>query len=236
MRLLQHDRTVRETLPWFIISLSFFIAATAAGFGIVSLFSSYGEFFLPPEIQKSLSRGELWTNVLSNAHVSGGTQIIANNIIVTAKAFGFGIFFGLPSILIVLFNGWHLGSIFAATAKFNMHLSLLQFVSNHGVLELTVTVFAGALGLRTGISFFALPRGSRLSHFISCFWDSFNSMIICCLWLFVCGIIESQLSPYMANAKPHIIFIPVSLSIGTGLLLLNILFHHGVKRYGSRRN
>jgi uncharacterized membrane protein SpoIIM required for sporulation len=236
MRLLQHDITARETLPWFIISLSLFIAATAAGYGIVTLFSSYGEFFLPPDVQKSLARGELWTNILTNSPVSGGTQIIANNIFVTIKAFGLGIFFGLPSLLIVLFNGWHLGSIFAATTKFQMHTSLLQFVLNHGVLELTITVFAGALGLRTGISFFALPGGSRLAHFISCFWDSFNSIVICSLWLFVCGIIESQLSPHMANAKPHSIMIPVSLSIGIGLLLVNLLFHHGVKRHGSRKN
>jgi uncharacterized membrane protein SpoIIM required for sporulation len=233
-RLSLHHRTVRESLPYFIISLSLFIAATVAGFSIVNYFSHYGEFFIPENIQESLSRGELWTNMLNSRPVSGGSQIIINNVVVSLKAFGFGIIAGLPSIFIVLFNGWHLGSIMAATHKFNMASSLIQFVSNHGILEILIIIFSCALGMRVGLSFFSIPRGFRFSYFASRFWESFNSMIIVSCWLFLCGIVESQVSPHIANMKPHSVMIPVSLLIGIGVFSLYLVVHHGI-RYDSKK-
>ncbi|HEY1406842.1 MAG TPA: stage II sporulation protein M, partial [Spirochaetota bacterium] len=221
-RLALHHQTVIDTLPYFLITLSLFITASAAGYAVVSHFSHYGEFFIPEEIQENLSRGILWTNILSDNPVAGGSQIILNNIVVSMKTFGFGVIFGLPSTALVLFNGWNLGSIMSATHQFRMSASLTQFVLNHGVMEISVILFSGALGLRLGLSFFAMPKGSRLAFFSSRFWESLNSMVIFCLWLFVCGIIESQVSPRMANTKPHIVMIPVAALIGTSVVLLYI--------------
>jgi len=228
-----HHRTVIDAMPYFIITLALFITSAVAGFAVVSHFSHYGEFFIPQNIQEDLSKGILWTNVLSDDPVSGGSQIILNNVVVSLKTFGLGIIVGLPSAMLVLFNGWHLGSTFSATHQFGMAPSLLQFVLNHGVMEISVILFSGALGLRLGLSFFAIPKGNRLAFFSSRFWESINSMIIFCLWLFVCGIIESQVSPHMANTKPHTLMIPVSALIGIGVVLLYILIHHGV-RYGKK--
>jgi len=232
-RLALHHRTVKDTMPFFIITLAFFITSAVAGYSVITHFSRYGEFFIPQNIQEDLSKGILWTNVLSDDPVSGGSFIILNNIVVSMKTFGFGIIAGLPSALLVLFNGWHLGSTFAATHQFGMASSLLQFVLNHGVMEISVILFSGALGLRLGLSFFSMPKGSRLAFFSSRFWESVNSMVIFCLWLFVCGIIESQVSPHMANTKPHSLMIPASILIGISVVLLYILIHHGV-RYGRK--
>ncbi|HNX60879.1 MAG TPA: stage II sporulation protein M, partial [Spirochaetota bacterium] len=127
-RLALHHRTVKDTMPFFIITLAFFITSAVAGYSVITHFSRYGEFFIPQNIQEDLSKGILWTNVLSDDPVSGGSFIILNNIVVSMKTFGFGIIAGLPSALLVLFNGWHLGSTFAATHQFGMASSLLQFV------------------------------------------------------------------------------------------------------------
>jgi uncharacterized membrane protein SpoIIM required for sporulation len=227
-KLALHHRTVISTMPYFVIVLSLFAVSAIVGFSIVTYFSHYGEFFLPQNIQEQLSRGNLWTNILSKDPISGGSQIIMNNILVSLKVFGLGILAGLPSVLMILFNGWQIGSIFAGTHQFGMSAHLLQFVLNHGVMEITIVLFSGALGLRLGLSFVSVPAGKRLSHFAGRFWESVNSMIIFCLWLFVCGIIESQVSPVMANTTPHYVMIPVSAIIGISIVLLYTLIHHGV--------
>jgi uncharacterized membrane protein SpoIIM required for sporulation len=231
-----HDSTVKETMPHFFIMLSLFIAATAAGYGIVSIFSSYGEYFLPKQVTDQLSQGILWTNVLEDKPVIGGSGIIINNIFVTLNAYFYGLLLGLPSVLIVLFNGWHLGSVFAATQKFDMHLSLLQFVSNHGILEISIILFAGALGLRTGLSFFTAPRGMKMSTIAVRFWESINSIFILCFWLFACGLVESLVSPFISKLKPHGFAVTIALCIGFSLFSLNILVHHGAFYYANKRN
>jgi uncharacterized membrane protein SpoIIM required for sporulation len=230
-----HDSTVKETLPHFFITLSLFVAAAAAGYGIVSIFSSYGEYFLPKQITDQLSQGILWTNVLEDKPVTGGSGIIINNIFVTLNAYFYGLLLGLPSVIIVLFNGWHLGSVFAATQKFDMHLSLLQFVSNHGILEISIILFAGALGLRTGLSFFTAPRGMKMSTIAVRFWESINSIFILCIWLFACGLVESLVSPFISKLKPHGLAVIIALSIGFSLFALNILVHHGAFYHARKR-
>jgi uncharacterized membrane protein SpoIIM required for sporulation len=230
-----HNSTVIETMPHFFIMLSLFIAAAAAGYGIVSIFSSYGEYFLPKQITDQLSQGILWTNMLEDNPVTGGSNIIINNILVTLNAYFYGLVLGLPSVLIVLINGWHLGSIFAATQKFNMHLSLLQFVSNHGILEISIILFSGALGLRTGLSFFTAPWGMKMSTIAVRFWESINSIFILCCWLFACGLVESLVSPFMSKLKPHGFAVILSLCVGFSLFTLNILVHHGVYYHANRR-
>ena len=226
LRMMQHDRTVRNVMPWFLITLSFFAAAATAAFGVVSVFSAHGEFFLPEQVLLSLQRGQLWTNVLSDKPVSGGINIIMNNVLVSFRTFVSGILLGIPSLLLVLYNGWHLGSILSVTAKFGMAAKLLQFVFNHGFLEITIILFSGALGLKTGISFFSLPAALRFQYFVTCFQDSLNSVIVFAFWLFVCGIVECRLSPFFANLLRHTLMLPLSCATGLLLLGLYIIVHH----------
>lgn len=234
MRIIQHDMTVRATMPWFLLVVALFALSTVASFSIVSLFTSYGEYFLPDKIVDSLQRGELWTNMLGKRPVSGALGIILNNVIVSARVFLSGVVFGIPSMISVLYNGWHLGSVFAITAKFHMALRLLQFVLGHGILEITVIIFSGALGMRCGLSFFSLAPSLRFQYFVSCFQDALNSIFVLSFWLVLCGIVESGISPHLANMLPHTLMVPVSLSLGVFVLGLYIYIHHGGIHFGRK--
>ncbi|HPY03861.1 MAG TPA: stage II sporulation protein M [Spirochaetota bacterium] len=235
-RLRIHHETMSSAFPWILMFAVLFTSAALAAFASTSLFTHYGEFFLPQHIQENLSRGELWTNVLSEDPVSGGVGIIVNNVLVTLKAFCYGIVLGIPSIFIAVFNGWHLGSIMAATHKFSMALNLVQFVLNHGILEISIIIFSSAIGMKTGLSFFFVPKGSKLSYFAEEFWKGINSLLIFFMWLFVCGIVESQVSPAMGKRMAHTKAITEALI--TGLMLFGIYFiiHHGVHLYAGIKN
>ncbi|MBP7901572.1 MAG: stage II sporulation protein M [Spirochaetes bacterium] len=235
-RLCIHHETMSSAFPWILLFAVLFTSASLAAFASTSLFTHYGEFFLPQHIQENLSRGELWTNVLSESPVSGGVGIIVNNVLVTLKAFCYGIVLGIPSIFIAVFNGWHLGSIMAVTHKFSMALNLVQFVLNHGILEISIIIFSSAIGMKTGLSFFFVPKGSKLSYFAEEFWKGINSLLIFFMWLFVCGIVESQISPAMGKRMAHTKAITEALI--TGLMLFSIYFiiHHGVHLYAGIKN
>jgi uncharacterized membrane protein SpoIIM required for sporulation len=153
--------------------------------------------------------------------------------VVSLRAFGYGLFLGIPSLVILIINGWHLGSVFAGTHSYGMASSLAQFVLPHGLMELSVIIFSCALGMNLGLSTLTMPRGSRLNYFTSMFWRNLNSVIIVSLWLIVCGIIESQVSPQMANLLPHALIIPASLCIGLAVLLIYYKLHHGVFKHGK---
>ena len=233
MRCYSHFQTVKMMKLWFFLSLVIFILSCVAGFTVVNVYSGSGEVFLPPQIKESLERGELWTNILTDTPVQGGMAIIINNILVALRSFGYGLFLGIPSLIILIINGWHLGSVFAGTHSYGMAADLAQFVMPHGIMELTIIIFSCSLGMHLGLSTLTMPRGSRLNYFTSVFWRSINSVIIVSLWLIVCGIIESQVSPHLANMRPHIIMLPVSLCTGLFLMFIYYKIHHGVFRHGK---
>lgn len=230
-RMLQHHVAMTRAVPWIFLFAVLFIASSSAGYVSTGLFTHYGEFFLPDYIQEDLSKGILWTNMLSTDPVSGGAGIIVNNILVMTKSFVSGIIFGIPSVMIALFNGWHFGSIMAATAKFSMHLNLVQFVLNHGILEISILIFSAALGMKAGLSYFFAPKGVKLQYFAEEFWNGINSMIIFFIWLFVCGIVESQISPGMAKRLAHAKAVTGSLIRGMLLFSVYFLIHHGIYMY-----
>lgn len=234
-RMISHKNNVQNSKNWFLLSLSIFVLSIITGFVVVKIYSKYGEVFLPPEIQKTLKGGELWTNMLTDHEVSGGASIILNNIMVALRAYGFGVFLGIPSLIILIFNGWHLGSIFAATDSYNMAPNLLQFVLSHGIMELTIIIFSCALGTQLGLSTLGMPKGGRLKYFTSTFWKDINSIVIASLWLMVCGVIESQISPHLAKQNEHWLFIPLALIIGVSVIAIYYLIHHGV-RYDNRKS
>lgn len=77
---------------------------------------------------------------------------IQHNISIGFLSFATGIFLGLGTIYLLLFNGIYLGCIFAHLYNSGYGNNLLQFVTAHSFLELTGLVIAGAAGLLLGFT------------------------------------------------------------------------------------
>ena len=70
-----------------------------------------------------------------------------HNAAVALLAFGLGLAFGLPTILLLLFNGVLIGAMIAAFEMHGLTLDFIAWLSVHGVTELGAIVIAGGGGL-----------------------------------------------------------------------------------------
>jgi uncharacterized membrane protein SpoIIM required for sporulation len=77
---------------------------------------------------------------------------IVNNIQVSFFAFALGVFLGLGTAFILVYNGMFLGGVTAVIAQHGLSYNFWSFVSSHGAVELGAIVIAGAAGLRIGLS------------------------------------------------------------------------------------
>jgi len=87
---------------------------------------------------------------------------INNNIGISFQCFAAGIFLGVGSMLMLLFNGVFFGAIGGYLTERGFSETFYSFVVTHGAFELTGIVLSGACGMRLGFSLIAPGRLSRL--------------------------------------------------------------------------
>jgi uncharacterized membrane protein SpoIIM required for sporulation len=87
---------------------------------------------------------------------------IWNNIGLAFQCFAAGIFAGVGSMLMLLFNGVFFGAVGGYLTERGLSETFYSFVVTHGAFELTGLVLAGATGMRLGFSLVAPGRLSRI--------------------------------------------------------------------------
>ncbi len=87
---------------------------------------------------------------------------IMNNIGIGFRCFAAGIFAGVGSAAVVVFNGVQIGAVGGYLIAAGHAQNFLSFVVTHSAFELTAIVLAGAAGLRLGYSWVAPGRHTRL--------------------------------------------------------------------------
>jgi len=88
---------------------------------------------------------------------------IFNNVGIGLRTFASGIFGGIGSIFVLIYNGTLIGGTFGhMLSKPEIAENFLSFVITHGAFELTAIVLAGTAGLRLGWSWLAPGRYTRL--------------------------------------------------------------------------
>lgn len=84
-----------------------------------------------------------------------------NNIGVAFRTFASGIFLGVGSIFILVYNGLILGAVSGHLDNAGFGETFYPFVIGHSSFELTAIVLAGATGVRLGLAVLAPGRKSR---------------------------------------------------------------------------
>ena len=75
------------------------------------------------------------------------SAITTNNLSVSFAAFAGGIFAGLGTVYIMLFNGVLIGTVAVACHRAGLSVPLWSFIAPHGALELPAIFIAGGAGL-----------------------------------------------------------------------------------------
>ena len=215
-------RLMRQMLTPIIATLFLFMVSILAGWLLVSFFPNLVTLFASPEMINHVQSGKLWTDGLLNMMPSSVVSlgIITNNITVSLFAFTLGALYGLGTLYIISINGLMLGGVFAFTAQYHLADRLFKFIIGHGVVELSVIVIAGAMGLRLGESLIRPGTSNRLQAFQQITLNAGKVMLAAVPFLIVAGLIEGFISP---NDK-FSLMVRMLVGISSGLLLWYTLF------------
>lgn len=137
--------------------------------------------------------------------------IFKNNVMVAMMMIGFGIFFvGIFPVCILLINGAILGFLLKMISLkgINAGKFLVGGILPHGILELSMIILSGAIGIKLGVKLYEwllamfVPgrrkvANDRLYKALEQLPFLFGTIV---LGLFVAAIIETMITPYLLQA------------------------------------
>ncbi len=86
---------------------------------------------------------------------------VGNNVAASFRAFASGIFFGIGTLAMLLFNAVTIGSLAGHLTVLGRELPFFSFVIGHGAFELPAIALAGVAGMRIGLSLLAPGQRTR---------------------------------------------------------------------------
>jgi uncharacterized membrane protein SpoIIM required for sporulation/uncharacterized RDD family membrane protein YckC len=137
---------------------------------------------------------DTWQDVWMGSDALSGF-LMANNIQVALLAFAGGLAVGLGSAVLLVLNGLHLGTAFAAFANRGVLDNILAFVAPHGAIELTAIAIAGGAGLWLGSAIWFPGRAYKSVALVARAREAASCLGGVILLLVLAGLIEGFVSP-----------------------------------------
>ena len=158
-------RSFRAAWPYILASLALMVIGFIAGWVAVYVRPDLRASLVPSSLFDEMARGQIGTGVQDAPFAAA--FIIQNNIRVALICFAGGMLLGIPTVLVLLANGWMLGTVAAAVHLGGYDYQFWSLIVPHGVLELSVIVISGGTGLMLGAAILRpgqLRRGEALAR------------------------------------------------------------------------
>ena len=123
------------------------------------------------------------------------TSLITNNVQVALLAFAGGVLAGSLTVLLLVFNGVHLGTVLGLYANEGLLGVILAFVFPHGFMELTAICLAGGAGLWLGSAVLVPGRRTRRAALQARGREALSILAGVVGLLVIAGIVEGFYSP-----------------------------------------
>ena len=190
-------RALRAQLPVIGVSSLLFFLGLVLGVAVVALEPATAERLVPEGIRLAIESGTIWTDNLLSVMPPGvaAGAIATNNLSVTIAAFGAGLLAGLGTVYILINNGLMIGAVAAACAQGGMLPDLLDFISAHGPVELSIICIAGGAGLLLGEALVAPGERPRAEALRLRAQEGVTLVLGCAPFLAFIGIVEGYVSP-----------------------------------------
>ncbi len=156
------------------------------------------------------------------------TSLITNNVQVALLAFAGGVLAGSLTVLLLVFNGVHLGTVLGLYANEGLLGVILAFVFPHGFMELTAICLAGGAGLWLGSAVLAPGRRTRRAALQARGRDALSLLAGVVGLLVIAGIVEGFYSPSGLPAAAKFAF------GGATAVLLAVYFAAGGRKEANR--
>lgn len=206
-------RAFRRQLGLTGIAFALFLLAAFWGLAITTLRPALGIAFLGPEAVSGLAEGRLWTESLVSAvpPAVSSSRIATNNISVALSAWSGGILAGIVPLYVVLLNGLLLGSILGVTLHYSMAGELLEFISAHGPLEISLILVSAGAGLGIGRALVMAGDRPRSLALREAARDALTVLLGCVPWFVVLALVEVLVSPSPELPAPFKLAVGLSL-------------------------
>lgn len=166
------SRAVRSIWPDLLVALAAMVAGAVLGFFLVDADTQWYFRLVPAQFGDvrvpGASREALMSTLFGDADKGGlgvfAAYLFSNNAQVAIMAFALGFAFGVPSILLLVYNMVGLGAMLWLFASRGLTVEFVGWLSIHGTTELLAILLAGAAGLHIGRAL-AFPR--ERSHLVA---------------------------------------------------------------------
>jgi uncharacterized membrane protein SpoIIM required for sporulation len=186
---------IRKLWPYILTSVTLCLLGALLGSLETVARPHYMRAVLGPEMVATIERHEMWTESVLSAKPQESSAIMTNNIAVTFYVFAGGILAGIPTVLMLFWNGMSVGIISTACAQHGMALDLWSFVAAHGALELPSIFIAGGAGLRIATGLLFPGNLTRKTSLARAGGEAVRLLAGTIPMLFIAGILEAFLDP-----------------------------------------
>lgn len=132
--------------------------------------------------------------------------LVSNNVIVALTAFGFGVALGVPTLIILFYNGAMIGAMLGAFALHDLEPEFLAWLTVHGTTELGAIVIAGGGGLAIAAGvLFPPPRKSRLAAAAETGRRASLLALTAIIMLFVAAFLESFVRETVVDSASRVL-------------------------------
>ncbi|MCK0178144.1 stage II sporulation protein M [Flavobacteriaceae bacterium S0862] len=209
----------RYVLYAFVLFLSFVaIGALSAAYDDTFVRLILGDHYVNMTLE-NIEAGDPVAVYKSGSNWGSAFGITLNNLYVGIKSFIFGIFGGIGTGLVLLFNGIMVGAFQFFFYKEGVLWESVRGIWIHGSMEIFAIVIEGAAGLILGASILFPKTYSRLTSFKIGVKDGTKILISTFPFTIAAGLLEGYVTRY-SNTMPN------WLSVGIILITLSIISYY----------
>jgi len=154
------------------------------------------------------------------------TFLFTHNSQIAIFAFALGFAFGIPTVLLILYNGLTLGAFFAIFAAKGLGPNVAGWLMIHGTTEIFAICISGAAGIRIGLAIAFPGRASRMDSAVEAGRTSATAMAGAVIMLAVAGLLEGV-------GRQTILSDSLRMLIGSAVLIVWLSYFYvlPLKRY-----
>jgi uncharacterized membrane protein SpoIIM required for sporulation len=164
--------------------------------------------------------GDTGMTASQSAAFSGA--VMSNNIQVTFVAFAAGIAFGLGTAFVLAYNGATLGAVAGGAIANGNGAGFAEFVTAHGIIELSCIAVTAAAGMRMGYAIVAPGPRPRMRALAEEARSSIAIVIGTVPWVILAGLIEGFVTRAGFGLVPGIV-----IGVGVGALYWTLVLVRG---------